>query len=238
MEFLDLTTLITIAIAVFILLRLRSVLGQRTGHQKPDDYFNQATKRSNNNDNEPVADNVVTLPQRNSGPQAEDKNPALEEIDAIAKPRTKLNKGMKDILATDPGFSPKEFLSGAQMAYEMIVNAFADGDKQTLRNLLSHSVFEGFEAVIDERAQRGETVKSSFVGIDSAEIRGAEMKGTDANVTLRFESQIVSATVDSTGKVVEGDENDVVRVTDIWTFSRDTRNRDPNWKLVATEAES
>lgn len=241
MEFFDLTTLITIAIAVFILLRLRSVLGQRTGHQKPDDYFDKATKRQakndNDNDSEPVADNVVTLPQRNNNTSVEEKNPHLEEIEEIAKPRTKLNKGLKDILATDSDFSPKEFLSGAEMAYEMIVNAFADGDKQTLRNLLSPSVFEGFESVINDRSEKGETVKSSFVGIDSADIRAAEVRDSDANVTVRFESQIVSATVDKEGEIIEGNENDVVRVTDIWTFSRDIRSRDPNWKLVATEAE-
>ncbi|MEM9332465.1 MAG: Tim44/TimA family putative adaptor protein [Pseudomonadota bacterium] len=239
MEFLDLTTIITIAIAVFILLRLRSVLGQRTGHQKPEDFFDRMSKRESAKEGDTVSDNVVKLPKRgNAGnEEAEEKNQKVQEIDSLAKPRTKLNKGLKEVLAADPGFSPKEFLNGANMAYEMIVNAFADGDKRSLNNLLSNEVYAGFESVIDDRAQKGETVRSSFVGIDSSEIRAAEVKDSLSNVTVRFESQIISATYDKGNNLIEGDENEVVRVTDIWTFSRDTRSRDPNWKLVATEAE-
>ena len=169
--------------------------------------------------------------------EVEQKGQTVQEIDLIAKPRTKLNKGLKDILAADPQFSPNEFLNGANMAYEMIVNAFADGDKRSLRNLLSNEVYKGFETVINDRATNGETVKSSFVGIDSSEIRAAEVIDGIASLTVRFESQIVSATYDNNDKLIDGDENEVVRVTDIWTFSRDTKSRDPNWKLVATEAE-
>lgn len=239
MEFLDLTTLITIAIAVFILLRLRSVLGQRTGHQRPEDYFGGNDKRQKpEGDDAPISDNVVTLPQRGASSKMDERNPMIEQIDKIAKPRTKLNSGLKAILAEDPSFNPKEFIGGAEMAYEMIVNAFADGDTRTLQNLLSKSVYEGFASAIEERGEKGETVKSSFVGIDSSEIRAAEVKDHQANITMRFESQIVSATFDRDGNLVDGDENNVVRVKDLWTFSRDTRNSDPNWKLVATESES
>ena len=239
MEFLDLTTLITIAIAVFILLRLRSVLGQRTGHQNPKDYMDRRSRQESPRENQPVTDNVVTLPKRDGkgNVEVEQKGKTVQEIDLIAKPRTKLNKGLKDILAADPQFSPNEFLNGANMAYEMIVNAFADGDKRSLRNLLSNEVYKGFETVINDRATNGETVKSSFVGIDSSEIRAAEVVDGVASLTVRFESQIVSATYDNNDKLIDGDENEVVRVTDIWTFSRDTKSRDPNWKLVATEAE-
>ena len=239
MEFLDLTTLITIAIAVFILLRLRSVLGQRTGHQNPKDYMDRRSRQESPRENQPVTDNVVTLPKRDGkgNVEVEQKGQTVQEIDLIAKPRTKLNKGLKDILAADPQFSPNEFLNGANMAYEMIVNAFADGDKRSLRNLLSNEVYKGFETVINDRATNGETVKSSFVGIDSSEIRAAEVIDGIASLTVRFESQIVSATYDNNDKLIDGDENEVVRVTDIWTFSRDTKSRDPNWKLVATEAE-
>lgn len=239
MEFLDLTTLITIAIAVFILLRLRSVLGQRTGYQKRDDVFEKMSKRESANENEPSSDNVVKLPKRgNDGNiEVEEKNPAVQEIEKMAKPRTKLNRGLKAILASDSGFNPKEFLGGADMAYEMVVNAFAEGDTRSLQNLLSPEVYKGFETAIDERNRNGETMKSSFIGIDSSEITQAEVKETVASVTVRFESQMVSATFDKDQNLIEGDENEVVRAKDIWTFSRDTRSRDPNWKLVATEAE-
>ena len=237
MEFLDTTTLITIVIAVIILLRLRSVLGQRTGYQKPSDAFEKAAKSKAKSEDLEKSDNVVKLPTRGGQKEEKSENPALEEIAAIAKPRTKLNRGLKAIVETDSTFSPKEFLGGADMAYEMIVNAFAEGDKRSLRNLLSSEVYEGFESVIDDRLHKKETIKSSFVGIDSSEIKGAEVKDSETHVTVRFESQIVSATFDADGKLIEGDESEVARVTDIWTFSRDARSRDPNWKVVATEAE-
>lgn len=240
MQFLDLTTLITIAIAVFVLLRLRSVLGQRTGHQNPDDYSRpiSKSKRDDATNDDGVPDNVVKLPERNNPGAQERENPALKEIDELAKPRTKLNRGLKDVVASDDSFSPKEFLGGANMAYEMIVNAFADGDDKSLRNLLAPEVFEGFNDAINQRKEAGETVKSNFVGIDKSEIKEAQVKDAEAQVTVRFESQIVSATYDKGGNIIDGDENEVVRVTDLWTFARDTRSRDPNWKLVATEAES
>lgn len=238
MQFLDLTTLITIAIAVFVLLRLRSVLGQRTGYQEPEDLKDARSKRDGPANDDNISDNVVKLPERHTAGAQERENPVLKEIEELAKPRTKLNKGLKDIVSTDASFSPKEFLGGANMAYEMIVNAFADGDQKSLRNLLAPEVFEGFYEAIKLRNENGETVKSNFVGIDKSEIKQAVLKDNEAQVTVRFESQIVSATFDSEGKIIEGDENEVVRVTDLWTFARDTRTRDPNWKLIATEAES
>jgi predicted lipid-binding transport protein (Tim44 family) len=123
------------------------------------------------------------------------------------------------------------------MAYEMIVSAYADGDRKTLKSLLSREVFDGFVAAIDEREARGETVRSNFVGIEKANIIQAEMKGTEANVTLRIISQLISATLDKDGQVVEGDLVEVTDVNDVWTFARDTRSRDPNWRLIATEAD-
>lgn len=236
MESLDINTIIVIVVAIAVLLKLRSVLGQRTGHQEPPDYLREKKERAARRDESASNDNVVKLPTR-TGVDVEDKDPRLAEIDDIAKPRTKLNKGLKAVLSNDPSFSPREFLGGADMAYEMIVDAFASGDKTTLRNLLSGEVYEGFGSVIDDRNSRGETVRSKFVGIDSSEITAAEMKDSEAHVTVRFKSQIVSSTHDKDGSLIEGDEKDIVRVTDIWTFARDTGSNDPNWKLVATEAE-
>ncbi len=237
MEFLDLTTIITIAVAVFVLLRLRSVLGQRTGHQEPPDYLEGLSRRKTDLKEGAAGDNVVKLPNR----QQEDhqaSDPVLEEINQIASPRTKLNKSLREIHSADSMFVPGQFIQGASSAYEMIVSAFASGDTKSLRNLLSAEVFDGFKSVIEDRQKRGETVKSAFVGIDSAEIKAAELKGNESRVTVRFVSQIISAVLDTDGKVVEGDENEIATVTDIWTFSRDVRSRDPNWKLVATEAEA
>ncbi len=237
MEVFDTTTLIIIAAAIFVLLKLRSVLGQRTGYQRPSDLKDHINKRMKDAENG-SADNVVKLPNRGTPQIDEEKNPAIEEINNIAKPRTKLNRGLNEVLSTDPTFSPKQFLSGAEMAYEMIVNAFADGDRKTLRNLLSTEVYGGFDSVISDRETRGETVRSTFVGIDESSIVGAGVKDSNSNLTVRFISQIVSSTHDKDGKVIDGDESDIATVTDIWTFSRDVRSNDPNWKLVATESES
>jgi predicted lipid-binding transport protein (Tim44 family) len=123
------------------------------------------------------------------------------------------------------------------MAYEMIVMAYADGDRKTLKNLLSREVFDGFVAAISDRESRSEKIQSSFVGIDKAAIVSAEMKGGEAHVTLRIVSELISATKNKAGEVIDGDPETVAEVKDVWTFARDTRSKDPNWKLVATEEE-
>ncbi len=118
----------------------------------------------------------------------------------------------------------------------MIVMAFAGGNRRTLRQLLEKEVYDGFVGAIDDREKRGEKVDSSFVGIDRADIIEAELKRKMAQVTVKFVSQLITSTRDKDGKVIEGDPKKVREVTDIWTFARDTSSRDPNWKLVATEA--
>ncbi|MCO5734627.1 Tim44/TimA family putative adaptor protein [Rhizobium sp. SSA_523] len=227
----DFITLFFLVAAVLIFLQLRSVLGRRTGNEKPpvDPFSARDAARGPGGDD----GKVVTLPRRD---QPEDDN-RWSEIDAVAKPGTALNDGLRDLVKADPSFQPKEFLNGARMAYEMIVLAFADGDRKTLKSLLSKEVFEGFEAAIAEREARGEVVKSSFVGIDKADIIQVAVKGHEELVTTRIVSQLISATYDSAGTLIDGDAEAVAEVIDIWTFSRDTRSRDPNWKLVATESE-
>lgn len=227
----DFITLFFLVAAVLIFLQLRSVLGRRTGHEKPpvDPFSAREAARA------PASDDgkVVTLPRRD---QADDEA-RWSEIDAIAKPGTPLNDGLRDLVKADPTFRPKEFLNGARMAYEMIVMAFADGDRKALKNLLSKEVFDGFEAAIADRESRGEVVKSSFVGIDKADITQVVVKGHEEQVTVRIVSQLISATYDKAGTLVDGDADNVAEVIDIWTFARDIRSRDPNWKLVATESE-
>jgi predicted lipid-binding transport protein (Tim44 family) len=175
----------------------------------------------------------VTLPRRETA----DDDQRLADADAMAQPGTPLNEAMKELIKSDASFRPKEFVNGAKMAYEMIVMAFADGDRKTLKGLLSKEVLEGFEAAIKERESRGEVVKSTFVGIDKASITQAVIKQSEAQITVRIVSQLISATFDRDGKLIEGDQENVAEVTDIWTFARDVRSRDPNWKLIATESE-
>jgi predicted lipid-binding transport protein (Tim44 family) len=230
----DFTTIVTLAIAVFIFLRLRSVLGSRSGHQqRPMDRSREPLP--------PASDgNVVTLPRKpvRQNQPAEADSPAAVAVDAYAKPGSKLNTQLRALAIADPSFEPESFLNGARMAYEMIVTAFADGDRKALRNLLSREVFEGFSNAISQREAKGEQVRATFVGIDSSRIVSAEMVGSDMHVTARFVSQIISATYDKAGTLTEGDPEQVAEVIDIWTFARDSRSRDPNWKLVATESEA
>jgi len=130
----------------------------------------------------------------------------------------------------------KHFIAGARAAYEMIVLAYAEGDRRALKNLLSRDVYEGFEAAIRERENKGETVETRFVAIDKSDIAGVELRGRTAQITVRFVSQLISVTRDKSGNVIEGNAEKVTDVTDVWTFARDLSSRDPNWKLVATEA--
>ena len=230
----DIYTIIFLALAVFIFLRLRSVLGQRTGRERPpyDPYAAREPAR-------PATENVVALPNRM--PEAAAPTPAEpvapgERWKGIAEAGTPLAAGLDTIVGADPNFDAKHFLAGARAAYEMIVNAFADGDRRTLKNLLSREVYEGFETAISEREKRGETVENRFVSIDNAEVTAAELRARTAQLTVRFQSKLITATRDKDGNVTDGNAEKITDVTDVWTFARDLSSRDPNWKLVATEA--
>ena len=236
MQFLDFGTVIFIVAAVFIFLRLRNVLGTRTGHEKPP--YNPFAKRDGAATEKSVSDgdNVVALPRRKTD-SAGDVAEAFADLDALAAAGTPFNTALRTIREKDATFGPAKFLDGAKLAYEMIVLAFADGDRKTLKNLLSKDVHDGFIGALDEREKRGEKVQSSFVGIKSAKIIDAEVKGSEANLTLRIASEIITATIGKDGAVIDGDPETVTEVTDVWTFARDLKLRDPNWKLVATEAD-
>lgn len=234
MEF-DLFTLLPLAAAIFVFWKLRSVLGTRNGNERPpyDPYDASLPKRE---DSQPVdADNVVTLPGANRRRTDSDTSPQLDAIAKIAGKNAALKKGLTAVLSRDPGFDVEQFLSGARMAYEMIVTGFADGDKRALKGLLSREVFENFESVIDDRMKRGEKVEASFVGIEKADIKSADLDKDEAQITVKFVSQMISATLNSDGEVIDGDKTQVAEITDVWTFARPVKSRDPNWKLVATD---
>jgi predicted lipid-binding transport protein (Tim44 family) len=235
MEFFDIGTILFLVAAVVIFYQLRNVLGRRTGNERPpfDPYSSTPAKPAEKGAAAP--ENVVSLPRRPS--EGETPENAYASVDAVAAPGTDLNKSLRAIRDADSSFDPKTFIDGAKMAYEMIVLAYADGDRKTLKNLLAKEVYDGFVAAIADRESRSEKVQSSFVGIRKIDLTGAEMKGTEAHVTLRIVSELISATRDAAGTVIDGDPDTVAEVKDVWTFARDTRSRDPNWKLVATEAE-
>lgn len=234
----DIYTLLFLVLAVVIFIRLRNVLGRRTGNERPpyDPYTRPDAKRPGEA-NEPV----VALPRgRPARAPVEASAPSAEDIEARlgrhAPKDSPLGKSLTALMRADPGFDPGHFLDGAKYAYEMIVMAFAQGDKAVLDDLLGKDVFEGFERAIREREERGETVESNLVGIDKADIIEAEVKQRTAYVTVKFVSELISVTRDADGEVVEGDPKKVREVTDIWTFAREVASKNPNWKLVATEA--
>jgi predicted lipid-binding transport protein (Tim44 family) len=235
----DIYTIIFLALAIFIFARLRSVLGQRTGRERPpyDPYAPRDAAQ-------PAREKVVPLPGRATEvPTRVDVDPAPEAASnsaqrwsGIAESGSPLAAGLEAIAKVDREFDPRHFLDGAKAAYEMIVTAFAEGDRRALKNLLAKDVFDGFAAAIAERENRGETLESRFVAIEKVEITGAELKGASEQVTVRFVSQLISVTRNRAGEAIEGSADSVTDVTDIWTFARDAGSRDPNWKLIATEA--
>lgn len=229
-------TIIFLALAVFLFLRLRNSLGRRTGNERQpfDPYRRESASEA--------GDKVITLPQR-SGQEFDDAGPGADtavdietRVKSVTEPGSALGASLTALIEADPSFEPKGFIDGAKMAYEMVVTAFAEGDRRMLRQLLSRDVYDGFVAAIGEREQRNETIEFRFVGVDKAEITDASIRSGSSQVTVRFVSELISATRDKDGNVVDGDPTKVSEVTDIWTFARDVGARDPNWKLIATES--
>ena len=208
-------------IAAFLVYRLGSVLGKRTGHERQADPFEPTAGRGPKTAEN---DNVVAMPSRG------DDTPS----DAETEPDTPLGAAITQIKLADPSFTRESFVSGARSAFEMIITAYALGDLKKLRMLLSDEVYADFEAAFGARERAGRTQETTLVGIDSAEFLEARLDGNNAIVTMKYESQQVNATREESGEVLEGDPNKVEKVTDIWTFSRDMRASDPNWTLIGT----
>jgi predicted lipid-binding transport protein (Tim44 family) len=228
----DIYTIIFLALAVFIFLRLRNVLGQRTGGERPP--YDRAAR----NVAQGPQDNVVPIPgavldQAPLAPTAE-VTPPTDRWKGLTEPGTPLAQGLDAIAAQDSSFDPRHFISGARSAYEMIVLAFANGDRRALKDLLSSEVYDSFEAVIKDREKREQKTETRFVSIDKADLVGAESREKSAQLTIRFVSQMISVTRDKAGTIVDGNPDKVTDITDVWTFARDTTSRDPNWKLVGT----
>lgn len=209
-------------VAAFLVLRLRSVLGRRTGNerQQPDPLTARQPQ-----EREAAADNVVELPNRRQA-----------EVFADGAAATPSSAGITQIRVADPTFTPEGFTDGARAAFAMIVGAFAAADTDALRPLLSDEVYGNFSAAVDQRRNAGETLETELVSIKSATIDEAHMEARVAFVTVKFVSEQVNVVRNEAGEVVEGDPNRVAEVTDLWTFARNTASRDPNWTLVATRS--
>jgi predicted lipid-binding transport protein (Tim44 family) len=225
-------TLIFLVLAVVIFLKLRSVLGRRTGHERPryDPYSAPDTNGA------PVRDNVVTLP-RGEAPRVSnelDDETFAKRLKQVAAEGSQAAGKLQAIAKADRSFDPMHFMKGARAAYEMIVTAYAEGDRKTLKNLLSRDVYESFAEAISERERNGDTVDFKFVGITNAEIIDAELAGRTINVTVKFVSDVITATRNRAGEVVDGNPTQITDVVDGWTFSRDVSSANPNWRVVAT----
>lgn len=243
----DSFTLISIIVLLVIVFKLRNVLGR---HSSDD----ESRIKARNEERERAAaaaqasEKVVALPRRNreepaSEPVAETTIPGAEaRIRTLAGSNDAVQSGLLDILDADATFDPEHFLNGARQAYEMIVTAFAEGNRKPLKDLLSRDVFEGFSVAIADRERRGEQIDQSFVGINRADILEAELEKGVAQITVRFVSQLIKATRDKAGAIIDGDPAKVKEVTDIFTFSRDLSSakalKNPNWRLIATTSQN
>ncbi|HMD63204.1 MAG TPA: Tim44/TimA family putative adaptor protein [Stellaceae bacterium] len=206
-------------VAAFLVLRLRSVLGRRTGNERRRELFVRRAR--------PAPEKGSTLVEPSPGAVA--TAIAVPPADAVAE-------GLNQIRRVDPSFDPSPFLEGARSAFEMIVAAFANGDKGALRPLLSDEVFQQFATAVDERAAAKETLETRILRLDNSDIVEAELLGRNAQVTVKLTSQQINVTRAMDGSIVDGDPERPAEKTDYWTFARDTRSADPNWVLVATSS--
>jgi len=209
-------------LAAFLVYRLRSVLGKRTGNEnRRPNIFSPG-----DNDADQDADNVIPLPDtRQAEPTA-------------VTPDTPLAAGLAQIKIADRSFDDTGFMKGAQAAFEMVIKAFSTGDGKTLNMLLADDVYQDFANAIRQRELANQTLETTVVSIESTDLLEAEMQDSVAMVTIKFVSEQIKATLDENDEVVDGDQSLVITVTDIWTFARDTRSDNPNWKLVATRSPS
>jgi predicted lipid-binding transport protein (Tim44 family) len=207
-------------IAAFLVLRLRSVLGRRTGNERRRDMFIRQA--------DAARERVVALGQRRpAAPMPPPPSPA----DA---PPASVAAGIARIRGADPGFEPAEFLEGARGAFGIVVEAFAAGDKGRLRPLLSDEVFARFSGAIDERNAARETMETRVVSLKELDIAEAGLAGTIARVAVKLVSEQINILRGHDGSIVDGDPEHPIEKTDFWSFTRDTHSSDPNWVLVAT----
>jgi predicted lipid-binding transport protein (Tim44 family) len=209
---LDPAMIIFAFLALFVLWKLRSVLGERTGFEQKRD------------------DNVVPYPAPAPPPQAANNAGWAE----FAERGSVVWTGLDDIARAQPGFAARSFLDGACAAYEMVVQAFSRGDEAMLNSLTSEDVFASFKSALADRNSRGETLQTTFVGFNSTRIVEARVERGSALIAVRFDSQFINATLDKNGVVIEGDPNKPSDIIDVWTFGRRNDASGPNWTLVAT----
>jgi predicted lipid-binding transport protein (Tim44 family) len=224
MQNLDASTIVFAVVAIFVVYRLYTVLGTRSGAQR------RPIEPPPSPPGPAAADNVVPFGAARAG-----ASPAADRWHGFAPPDSPIAAGLDAIAAAEPGFDVGHFLSGARAAYEMVIGAFAGGDLATLRRLLSPEVLANFASAIEARNAAGQTLTTTLVSVDSAEIVDARVADSTASMAVKFAAKLASVTRDRAGAVVEGSANAVAEHLDIWTFARRLGARDPNWMLSGTE---
>ncbi|MEM7188502.1 MAG: Tim44/TimA family putative adaptor protein [Pseudomonadota bacterium] len=216
--------LVLIALAAVVLYRLKSVIGTRTGHEAPPDYMRPRQEAEQSSES---GSNVTPMPQ----PVEED-----DEDEPVAEVPEGNAEALAAIRKVEPDFDPRAFTDGARGAYEMILMAYEEGDRETLQSLLAPDVYQAFEAGITAREERGLRVEARFIGVREATVADVvfEPDTKIADVTVRFVGELITAVRDPENRVVEGDPNEVRRQSDTWTFSREMGSVDPNWLLTGT----
>jgi predicted lipid-binding transport protein (Tim44 family) len=207
-------------VALFIGLRLYSVLGERTGHEQ------QLSLKPADAERGPAQRTAAAAPGQ--------AQPA-EPLDTAYLPTA--GPGVRALLAADPSFDVARFLEGAQSAYRMILEAFWKGDIGEVRSFLDPDIAAAFDAAIAERTSAGQSLDNRLIAIEQALIAEANLLGKVATVTVRFEADIAAVTRDSEGNVIAGSLSDAVQTRDRWTFRRDLASSDPNWLLIETDEE-
>lgn len=206
-------------VAAFLVLRLRSVLGKRQGYERPPQAPGMPEARSAR---------VESVTEELPPPRTDGARRVVPPASSAA------GQNLSRIAAADPGFEPNGFLDGAEGAFRMIVAAFAQGDRQTLRSLLSDDTYAGFEQAVTARENAGETQRTEIRAMQELAVEGAALNGNMAEVTVRFVSDQVNITTRNQEIVAGADA--VTEVVDIWTFQRDVSQKDPTWKLTATRS--
>ena len=209
--------LVLAGIAIFLILRLRSVLGSRDGFEKPP--VEGPARRAANR---PEFDVIEGGPDRDITDHVEDGSPSA--------------KALASMKMVENGFMVGEFLEGARGAYEMILMAFEKGDLSSIEGFLSPEVRETFQSVIDRREEEGLTVDASFVGVREISLKSAEFDRSknEGEMTVKFVGELTSVVRNAEGEIIEGNPNEIKRQRDVWTFGRIMGANDPNWQLVAT----
>lgn len=232
---LDIYTIVFFAIAVVIFVRLYGVLGQKNGSERPPFRL-----PDDKDDGTAGNDNVIPMPRPGDAARRDPAvTPVEEPVDAPladTPAETPLSAALRLVASADRSFDPVRFVDGAKIAYEMIVTAYAKGDRKMLKSLLSKEVMESFGRGLDEREKRGEQVEFTFVGLDRTEIVEAENADGVARITVRFAAKVISVTRSADGTVVDGDAAKLTDLVDVWTFAREVKASDPNWRLVETRA--